>query len=93
MAAELKIAPKTLRKHFPEELRRGGIRAHFVVRKTLYRMGTSGRNTRATKHADKVWDRMCTRRSGPNGQPMPPPLIVIRTDDPETRNAEGGPDR
>jgi hypothetical protein len=93
MAAKLGIAPKTLRKHFRKELSVGAIEAHLGIRKTLYGMATSGRNLRATMQADKAWDRMCARRSGPDGQPMPPPQILIRTNDPETQNAQGGPDR
>src|SRR5690242_211996 len=79
IAAKLGIAPKTLRKHFAEELRRGAIEAHLDIRKTLHRMATSGRDIRATKYGDKVWGGMCARRSGPDGQPMLPPQILIRT--------------
>jgi hypothetical protein len=92
IAAKLGIAPKTLRKHFPEELRRGAIEAHLDTRKTLHRMGTSGRNIQATKYADKLWDRMCARRSGPDGQSMLPPQILIATH-PEKIQNEGGQDQ
>src|SRR5690348_15257559 len=92
IAAKLGIAPKTLRKHFPEELRRGAIEAHLPIRKTLHRMATSGRNIQATKYGDQAWERMCARRSGPDGQPMLPPQILIRTH-PEKIQNEGGQDQ
>jgi hypothetical protein len=41
-------SPKTLRKHFREELDIGMIEANFNVAKTLYEMATAGDNPSAT---------------------------------------------
>jgi hypothetical protein len=41
-------SPKTLRKHFRDELDHGRIGADISVAKTLYKMATSGRNLGAT---------------------------------------------
>jgi|SRR5579862_8550318 len=41
-------SPKTLRKHFREELDHGRIGANIRVAKTLYTMATSGKNLSAT---------------------------------------------
>jgi len=41
-------SPKTLRKHFREELDRGRIAADFEVGKTLHKMATSGKRPAAT---------------------------------------------
>ncbi len=43
-------SPKTLRKHFREDLDRGRIGADIRVRKTLYGMATSGKHLAATRH-------------------------------------------
>ena len=43
-------SPKTLRKHFREDLDRGRIGADIRVRKTLYGMATSGKHLAATLH-------------------------------------------
>lgn len=77
IALELEIAPKTLRKHFRKELNRGAVRALREVRKTLFSKATSGRDTRATIHADRRWTGICARQSEAEGQSMPPPQIII----------------
>ena len=43
-------SPKTLRKHFREDLDRGRIEAIIRVRKTLLEMATSGKHPSATIH-------------------------------------------
>jgi hypothetical protein len=42
------LSPKTLRKHFPEELRCGAIEANAQVAQTLYQMAISGKCPAAT---------------------------------------------
>jgi hypothetical protein len=94
IAVKLEIAPKTLRKHFRRELRVGVIDAHLAIRKTVFKMGTSGRNIAASIYADRVWGALCARQSDTDGQPAPPPPIIIRGDSEALlQNAEGGPDR
>lgn len=41
-------SPKTLRKHYREELDRGSLDANCKVVQTLFRMATSGKDARAT---------------------------------------------
>jgi len=41
-------SPKTLRKHFPQELARGAIEANAQVGQTLFKMATSGNEPAAT---------------------------------------------
>jgi DNA-binding XRE family transcriptional regulator len=48
IAKALGVAPKTLRKHFRDELDNGAIEANVEVANTCYRMATSGTNTPAT---------------------------------------------
>ena len=48
IAAHLEIAPKTLRKHFKQELRVGAIHADARVIESLYKMATSGESAAAT---------------------------------------------
>lgn len=48
IARVLEITPKTLRKHFRQELDTGAIRANAEVAQTMYRMATSGTNTSAS---------------------------------------------
>lgn len=47
IAVFLDIDPKTLRKHFREELDRGGIEATAKVAQSLFRMATEGNNVAA----------------------------------------------
>jgi hypothetical protein len=91
IAFTLNIAPKSLRKHCPEELRRGAIEASVKVGQTLFGMATSGGNLGATIY----WDRTRgARHRETDNRSVPPPQIVIRTTDgPETQSGEGGPDR
>jgi hypothetical protein len=93
IATKLEIAPKTLRKHFRKELTLGLTEAHLTIRKTLFSMATSGRNTAATIYADRMWSAFCARQSEAESQPMLPPQIIIRTEREAIETAEGGPDR
>jgi hypothetical protein len=53
-------SPKTLRKHFREELDRGRIGADLEVGKTLYEMATSGKHPSATIY---YLNRQASRRA------------------------------
>jgi hypothetical protein len=71
-------SPKTLRKHFRDELDLGSTDADYNVRRTLYQMATSGKDTAATIFWMKV-------RAGWRERPVfepaavpPPPFIVAR---------------
>jgi len=70
-------SPKTLRKHFRDELDRGRIGADIKVGKTLYGMATSGKRLSATIY----W---LTRRAGwrarsaPEARPATPDFVVAR---------------
>ncbi len=44
----LDMTPKTLRKHFRNELDRGAVEANAEVMRSLFKMATSGTNTAAT---------------------------------------------
>lgn len=68
-------SPKTLRKHFREELELGMIEADYNVSKTLYTMATSGDNPAATIFYVKTRGllRDAAAESGPAA---PPPFIV-----------------
>ncbi len=44
----LDVTPKTLRKHFRNELDRGAVEANAEVMRSLFQMATSGKNTAAT---------------------------------------------
>jgi hypothetical protein len=48
IARVLGVTPKTLRKHFRQQLDLGAIQANAAVAQTLYRMATGGTNTSAT---------------------------------------------
>lgn len=57
----------TLRKHFREELERGPVEAHANVRRTLFKLATSGRNPGATIY----WLKMRARWSEKGKTPEP----------------------
>lgn len=72
-------SPKTLRRHFKEELARGSIEATAQVSQTLYQMATSGKDAACTI----FW--MKTRagwREKPNAESTPAeiPDFVVVTD-------------
>jgi DNA-binding XRE family transcriptional regulator len=48
IAKVLGISPKTLRKHYRQELDISAIEANFEVTETLFKMATSGTNTAAS---------------------------------------------
>jgi hypothetical protein len=71
------IAPKTLRKHYRQELDASAIEANFQVTETLFKMATSGTNTAASIFWVKT---RCSLRTGPPPAPpasTPPSTIVI----------------
>lgn len=70
-------SPKTLRKHYREELDRGSIDANYRVAQTLYKMATSGKDTRASMfwlQNRAGWDRSAFTPAAV----APPPFIVAR---------------
>jgi hypothetical protein len=68
-------SPKTLRKHFREELEVGMIDADYNVSKTLYKMATAGDHPAATIFWVKT--RGLIREKAANvGAVAPPPFIV-----------------
>ena len=91
IAAILEITPKTLRKHFRQELTRGAIEANAKVGQTIFAMATSGRNIAAAIY----WERTRVIRRGRDSEkgsgPMSPPQIIIRTDHEEKRLTQEQP--
>ena len=71
-------SPKTLRKHFREELDLGATEANYKVAKTLFQMATSGEHPAATIFWVKT--RNGFREHPPLGgaSAVPPPFIVAR---------------
>jgi len=70
-------SPKTLRKHFRDELEHGRIGANIKVGKTLYAMATSGKHPSVTIY----WDRRARWKSKPAGETGPaatPDFVVAR---------------
>jgi hypothetical protein len=90
IAAILEITPKTLRKHFRQELTLGAIEANARVGQTLFAMATSGRNIAATIYWDRTRGIRRGRDSETSSGTMPPPQIIIRGDDEEKKTSEGG---
>ncbi len=84
IARVLDITPKTLRKHFREELDLGGIQSNAQVMNTLYRMAISGRNTAATIFWAKV--RCGLRERAPQQEGGQPASMLVQVD----KGAEGG---
>jgi hypothetical protein len=76
-------SPKTLRKHFRDELDLGSTDADYNVRRTLYQMATSGEYPAATifwMKARAGW----RERPAFEGATVPPPPFVV------AREPEGG---
>src|SRR5262249_45249689 len=77
------LDPKTLRKHFADELTRGDARAKMRVRKKLYELAVSGENTAVLIFYAKTRLRMSetvkVENSGPNGEPLPAASAVAQT--------------
>lgn len=65
-------SPKTLRKHFREELDRGRIGADIEVGKTLFRMAASGKRPSATIY---YLNRQASRRA--RLRPVTPPVAAL----------------
>jgi hypothetical protein len=78
IATEVELrSPKTLRKHFREELDRGRIEATIRVGKSLYEMATSGEHLSATIY----WlSRQAGWRWNPAGETRPVPDFVVARD-------------
>ena len=86
MAKFMDIAPKTLRKHFRDELDRGAIEANAKVVETLFKMATSGKNTSASIYWTKA--RCGWREKAPQSEltdlGLPPFTLNLRdVDKPE----------
>jgi predicted ArsR family transcriptional regulator len=90
IAAELGITPKTLRKHFRQDLSQGATHANLKVGQTLFAMATSGRNVGASIYWDRTRGFLRKRTAETGGQPMPPPQIIIRVEPQEGPSGEGG---
>ena len=90
IALVLDITLEALERHLGTDLRRALVMAHLKIRNTLLTMANSGNNAPATIYADKVWDRHCAGQNQPEGQPVLPPQIIIRTDNPEMKIADAG---
>ena len=88
IAAIVDITPKTLRKHFRQELTRGAIEANAKVGQTLFSMATSGRNIAATIYWERTRGALRGRQSETDRQPLSPPQIIIRTDREQTKCTE-----
>jgi hypothetical protein len=77
IARKLRIhSPKTLRKHFRDELDLGMIDADYKVGKTLFEMATGGDEVAATIFLAKIrrlFREPTEKGAGPTG---PPPFIV-----------------
>jgi hypothetical protein len=72
-------SPKTLRKHFRNELDRGMLEGTAKVYQTHYRMATGGKNLAATLS----WLNRHDRRSGKGnaGAATPPTFIIVPDDE------------
>ena len=81
IAAIVDITPKTLRKHFRQELTRGAIEANAKVGQTLFSMATSGRNIAATIYWERTRGALRGRQSEADRPPISPPQIIIRTEE------------
>ena len=69
-------SPKTLRKHFREELDLGMIDANYHVGKTLYEMATSGKEAGATIFWAKTRKLLRDSSNDVTGPVAPPAFIV-----------------
>ena len=99
IAQVLGIDPKTLRKHFREELDNAAIKANAKVAATLFAAATSGRDLAATIFWMKVrlrWQEVSRQEiSGPDGKPMEVnvsglELLKARIDSLASRQRESG---
>jgi len=67
-------SPKTLRKHFREELDLGIVEANYKVAQTLFQLATGGEEVAATIFWAKTRNRF--REQPDAGPAAPPPFIV-----------------
>jgi hypothetical protein len=93
IALALDITPKTLRKHFGQELTRGSIEAAVKVGQTLLTMAVSGRNLGASIYWDRTRGLIRRSSSETGSHTMLPPQIIIRASGQEKQSTEGGPER
>ena len=89
IATYVGVDPKTLRKHFREELDRGSIEATAKVAQSLFNMATAGGNVAAAifwMKARAGWREKNTLEiAGKDGAPAGPPGLIVtfvRPDDP-----------
>jgi hypothetical protein len=71
-------SPKTLRKHYREELDTGGIDANYKVAQALFKMATSGEHPVVSIFWAKTRNRFQERNPEDVRQVAPPPFIVAR---------------
>jgi hypothetical protein len=69
-------SPKTLRKHFRDELGLGSTEANYKVAQTLFNMATSGKCPAATIFWSKTRNRFRERDPEEFARIVPPPFIV-----------------
>ena len=72
-------SPKTLRKHFREELDRGATEANFKVGLTCFKMATSGECPSATIFWMKTRNGF-REHATPERPTMPPPPFIVAQD-------------
>ena len=90
MAAKLKIAPKTLRKHFRQELDQGFATGNFQLSVALFKKAMSG-DTKALIYMCKV-RRVFEMMEAESAQPTVAPFIVNGQERPTAPTAPN-PDR
>jgi hypothetical protein len=78
IALIVEIAPRTLRKHFREELDRGMAEANAKVLQALFGMATSGKNTTATIFWSKTRCGLRERREADEHSAMAPPAVLVQ---------------
>ena len=73
-------SPKTLRKHFREELDLGAVEANYKVARTCFEMATSGACPAATIFWMKTRNGFRETRSAENRPVAPPPPFIVTQD-------------
>jgi hypothetical protein len=71
-------SPKTIRKHFREELDLGATEANYKVATTLFKMATSGEHPAATIFWAKTRNGFREHSHSVTIPIAPPPFIVVR---------------
>jgi hypothetical protein len=71
-------SPKTLRKHFRNELNLGAMEANYKVMLTLYKMATSGEHPAATIFWAKTRNRLREHTANDAIPAAAPPFVVAR---------------